>query len=118
MIVHNRPADDVTELTDSLQRAQNHLTEKQFSFVQVVRDHHCWMTESGCCLLVTHQEDEDGRPREHGASYEADEETESEHDGTVEIRPPSVASVKALTAPNKCSWNPDGEMSALAFFKL
>ena len=76
------------------------------------------MTESGCCPLVTHQEDEDGRPRKHGAPYEADEETESEHDGTVEIRPPSVTRVKALTAPNKCSWNPDGEMSALAFFKL
>ena len=72
------------------------------------------MTEcDGCCPLVTYQEDKDGRPCEHGAPYEADHQTESEHDGTVEIRPPSVACFKAPTIPDKCTWNRDGEMSAL-----
>ncbi len=40
---------------------------------------------------MTHAEDEDGGPGEHGAPYEADDEAERQHHGGVQVGPPARA---------------------------
>lgn len=41
-------------------------------------------------MCMTHQEDEDGGPSKHRATYETNDETQGEHGRGVQVVPPLV----------------------------